>query len=390
MNYNIDEYKIEHSFPILYGTEKNNKTKIWEAKVFTQNNIALSEIKFGQLHGKMQCAYREYKEGKNIGKKNETTPYQQCFNETLKKWCDKKDKESYSEKNNDDDSKEENEKYFPMLAQTYKPNDQKNKKNDITFPCYVQPKLDGLRCIVYFSKSLNKIIFQSRTGSYFNTLEHINDDITKIIKINNLVLDGELYTTEMPFEELAGLIKKKKITDCDKEKLKNVKYHIYDIINNEIFEKRLEIINSIFLYNFNYVEKVYTTIVKTIEEFKHQFSIFVGNGYEGIILRNKNGLYRTNFRSHDLQKYKEFLEDEYEIIDFKEGDGRDKGTVIWICKTEEKNSFSVRPKGTIEYRKELYKNANKFIGKKLTVIFQELSELGIPRFPVGKCIRDGF
>jgi len=112
-------------------------------------------------------------------------------------------------------------------------------------------------------------------------------------------------------------------------------------------------------------------------------------GYEGCILRNINGLYRTNYRSHDLQKYKEFIESEYEIVGFKEGDGRDKGTVIWICKTHD-STFSVRPRGSIEMRKELYENGNNYIGKKLTVIYQELSEMGIPRFPVGKSIRDGF
>ena len=31
-----------------------------------------------------------------------------------------------------------------------------------------------------------------------------------------------------------------------------------------------------------------------------------------------------------------------------------------------------------------------YIGKMLTVIFQEYSGIGVPRFPVGKCIREGF
>ena len=52
--------------------------------------------------------------------------------------------------------------------------------------------------------------------------------------------------------------------------------------------------------------------------------------------------------------------------------------------------FSVRPKGTIEMRRDWFKNSKKYIGKKLTVIYQELSELGVPRFPVGKSVREGF
>ena len=108
------------------------------------------------------------------------------------------------------------------------------------------------------------------------------------------------------------------------------------------------------------------------------------------MLRNIKGIYREGYRSHDLQKYKEFKEDEYPIIGFEEGDGRDKGCVIWVCCNSNKKEFRVRPRGTVEQRSEWFKNGNKYIGKDITVIFQELSEQNIPRFPVGKAIRDGY
>ena len=87
-------------------------------------------------------------------------------------------------------------------------------------------------------------------------------------------------------------------------------------------------------------------------------------------------------------KYKEFMEEEFKIIGFHEGTGDEKGIVIWECETPDKKQFSVRPKGTREIRKELYDNGDKYIGKLLTVIFQEYTNDGIPRFPVGKSIRD--
>lgn len=408
-----------YKFATLYGSDKSGKTKQWSASVYEKDGIAIAEIEFGQLGGKLQKTTREYTEGKNIGKKNETTPYQQCLNETRKRWEDKKEKERYTEgfpeglfedlpkdsnkylpkESNKDlpkDSKtppnnpsgnEKEEKYFPMLAHTYDPSSTKKKKNDIIFPCYVQPKLDGLRCIVYSTGGT--IVCQSRTGTYFETMEHIVKEITPYFNGDkNLVFDGELYTTEMPFEELAGLIKKKKITDNDRERLKHVKYHIYDIINDEPYSKRYKWIHD------NIREKRYLSSVPTFltdrKDFKKYFSEFVEDGYEGIMLRNIEGLYRCNYRSNDLQKYKEFMESEYEIVGAKEGDGRDKGTVIWVCKNEEGKEFSVRPRGTIEMRKEWFENGREYIGSMLTVIYQELSELGIPRFPVGKSIRDGF
>lgn len=139
-----------------------------------------------------------------------------------------------------------------------------------------------------------------------------------------------------------------------------------------------------------FIRLVPTTEAKTPADFKTQFSEFIESGYEGIMLRNKKGMYRCNYRSHDLQKYKEFLEDEFSIVGFTQGDGRDKGTIIWICVTKEGKEFSVRPRGTIEHRRKLFQTGEKYVGKKLTIIYQELTEEGKPRFPVGKDVRDKY
>ena len=113
-------------------------------------------------------------------------------------------------------------------------------------------------------------------------------------------------------------------------------------------------------------------------------------GYEGIMMRNTEGLYQENYRSNDLMKYKEFFEGEYPIVDFKEAMGRDAGTVIWECETPEGRRFGVRPRGTQEMRREWFNHGASYVGKQLTVIYQELSEMGVPRFPVGKAIREGY
>ena len=138
------------------------------------------------------------------------------------------------------------------------------------------------------------------------------------------------------------------------------------------------------------IKFVKTYPAKTDAEFYQLFQQFISEGYEGAMLRNSAGLYKQNTRSNDLQKYKEFQEEEYKIVGFAQGEGRDAGSVIWTCETPGGTKFNVRPRGTMEYRRELYMNGSNYIGSLLTVIFQELSEYGVPRFPVGKCIRDGF
>jgi hypothetical protein len=130
-----------------------------------------------------------------------------------------------------------------------------------------------------------------------------------------------------------------------------------------------------------------TFLIHNDAEFKEAFDEFIKQEYEGIMLRDANGIYEINKRSKYLQKYKEFLDDEFEIVGFESGTGRDENCVIWVCKTKEGKTFSVRPKQTIEKRKEEFLNASTKIGKKMTVIYQELTEDGIPRFGVGKGIR---
>jgi DNA ligase-1 len=408
------------TLPTLYGVEKNGKIKTWCASIYLKGtnastNPAYAIIEHGQQEGKKQTTQRDYTEGKNIGKKNETTPLAQCIAETKRKWTDKRDKESYqttlpsqapeAQADTPAAAPTAAKKYFPMLAQSFAPDSKTAKKNTIVFPCYVQPKLDGLRCVIYLDPITGEIRRQSRTGTYFDTMTHIAQSLTPLFaKYPNVVLDGELYTTEMPFEELAGHIKRKLLDDADHEKLKAIEYHIYDVIDETptaTYEVRYNSIKRMFASLAAstvssphalppYIRLVNTVEAKTPADFKSNFAKFIEEGYEGIMLRNKDGKYRGNYRSHDLQKYKEFVEEEYPIVGFTQGDGRDKGTVIWICRTKEEKEFNVRPRGTIAARTFLFNNGHKYIGKMLTVIYQELTEEGKPRFPVGKDVRENY
>jgi DNA ligase-1 len=444
---------VHRSFPKLYAVDKNGKIKVWSAAVLQPTDkqsaaagYATSQISHGYIDGKQQLAFRDYNTGKNIGRSNERTPLEQCMSETRRKWADKKEKEGYSETKpadygegygdvsgnyfgeNDDDDGDGDDKgpFLPMLAQTFNPNDAivsgstgSKKKKVITFPCFVQPKLDGLRCVSYMKRSGNDalVALQSRTGAFFTGLPHIATALRPYLSQHpSIVIDGELYTDQMPFEELAGLIKKKKITDSDVERLKKVKYHVYDIYDraqsNMPYSERLGLLvdavrrcacvaNDTLTSSphrmlrsateaATVVILVRTEKVAVLADFRRLFAEFVEAGYEGIMLRNVEGVYRANYRSNDLQKYKEFMEDEYLITGYTQGEGRDAGAVIWLCETADGKDFTVRPRGTMEQRRVWFNMGPTYVGKKLTVIFQELTEEGKPRFPVGKAVRDGY
>jgi DNA ligase-1 len=134
----------------------------------------------------------------------------------------------------------------------------------------------------------------------------------------------------------------------------------------------------------DFVETVVCNERKDVMKFHEQY---VAKGYEGVMLRNSDSVY-CNKRTYDLQKVKTFLDDEFTIVGFEKGSGVEEGCIVWVCETEDKNRFSCRPQGTHDERKDLYLHGDEYIGKKLTVKYQELSEDGIPRFPVGLRVRD--
>jgi DNA ligase-1 len=460
---------LVHSFPKLYAIDKNGKIKVWTAAVLQPTDkdavaagYATARITHGYIDGKQQVSLRDYNVGKNIGRSNETTPLEQCISETRRKWTDKKEKEAHTETKpadygegygdisggwcdagagadggDGDDADNDGDAagpFLPMLAQTFNPADAataSKKKKVITFPCFVQPKLDGLRCVSYATRRVPgggggngndaspAVTLQSRTGAFFTGLPHIAAALRPYLSQHpSVVIDGELYTDQMPFEELAGLIKKKKITDDDVARLKKVKYHVYDIYDharhNMPYSERMGLLASAVrrcgcVANDTFsagvaaaaaaaaaatasgvIVLVRTEKVAALSDFRRLFAEFVEAGYEGIMLRNAAGVYRANYRSNDLQKYKEFMEEEYRIIDFKEGEGRDAGAVIWVCETADGKEFTVRPRGTMQQRREWFNDGDSYIGKYVTVIFQELTEEGKPRFPVGKAVRHGY
>lgn len=87
-------------------------------------------------------------------------------------------------------------------------------------------------------------------------------------------------------------------------------------------------------------------------------------------------------------KLKSFDTAEYKIVDAEAARGRDTGTVVWVCETRSGQRFSVRPRGTVDQRRNWLATKDLHIGKMLTVQYQNLTPDGLPRFPVGLTFRD--
>lgn len=381
------------SFPTLFGEASTGKAKMWSVRVEERATTGVVIVTHGYVDGKQQVNERVVTTGKNIGKKNETTPVQQAISEAQALWNKKRDA-GYAETAPasggagtsavDDDTETGATSVggvpLPMLALDY------NKRGkDIAFPCYAQRKLDGVRCVAIAGKGL-----YSRNGKPMS--EHLSAIRAEIDALPaGTILDGELYAdkTHLGFQEIVGLAKKGTLKAGDAEKVKHLYLCVYDTIQDGTNKERKKWLEALFAANaFAHLRLLPTAVCNSEEDAKYLHSKYVEEGYEGLILRNVKGAYKIGHRSKDLQKYKEFLDEEFTIVGFKEGDGVEKGCVLWRCATATGLEFDCRPRGSREERADLFRRGASYVGKPLTVRFQEWTDDKVPRFPVGIAIRD--
>ena len=375
--------------PILYGTATNGKTKVWSIRVFEEGGNGVIEVSHGYEGGKMQITQKVVEKGKNIGKKNETTAVQQAYSEAHSTFMKKREsgytplnetslsEEKIVAEKPDSEEKESTRKAIdefapsPMLAHDY------NKRGkSIVFPCYIQPKLDGTRTVYQQGKLF------SRNRKPYPHLKHIIAELSSV----PLILDGELYSDSLTFQEIVGIVKRETLSKDDEKKQTEIQFHVYDVINDQPFEQRLAILKQLARTSFRYIRFVLTEECASETAMKEKHAEYVAQGFEGIMLRNKRGPYAFN-RSVHLKKYKEFFDEECKIVGYKQGEGLEAGCVIWICQIDGK-TFSCRPRGSREEREEMFTHGDQYVGKLLTVRYQEKTDDGLLRFPVGIAIRD--
>jgi DNA ligase-1 len=267
-----------------------------------------------------------------------------------------------------------------MLAHKYR--DQADK---ILFPCYGQPKLDGLLCISIIEPS-GRATLWTRRRKPINSVPHIVKELSKLASGTTLVLDGELYVGKYKndFEKIISFVRQ--TTPAPGHEA--IQYHVYDTVADKDFKDRTIIVSDL-LKNLNHeiIVPVFTTVLNSKEELEENFSLFLEEGYEGLMARNALGWYDPG-RSYNLQKVKEMQDAEYIISGVESGRGSREGQAVLICKTEEGLEFRASPKGKDAFRIRLLQEADKVIGKYATIQYQNLTSLGVPRFGVAKTVRD--
>lgn len=397
------------TFPTLYKKTNTGAIQFWEIKAYAEVGEGGSQVgsmytRYGQLDTTSPQETKDViAKGKNPGKKNETTAYQQAEKEAQAKW-EKQLKKGYVQTQEAAQNEELDELIEggeePMLAEAYMDvvYDQRagheedpptyirtKEAKKIKFPAFIQPKLDGIRCIAIIKGGV--VTLWSRTRKPINSVPHIVQELEAAFENQDIILDGELYNHEMKsdFEKIVSLVRQK----VPGEGHEIVQYHVYDTINGESFKHRYAKLHRLFrLFEFHSIKIVQTEVTRSEEESIKKFESHVSTGYEGAMLRNVESEYAQR-RSMDLQKIKPFIDSEFPIIGVTEGRGKMAGLAIFTCSARNGNPFEVKLKGELEGLRKYLQDESTWKSKELTVRYQGLTNKEkVPRFPVGIAVRD--
>jgi ATP-dependent DNA ligase len=277
----------------------------------------------------------------------------------------------------------------PMLAYPVS-----SKPIDYSKPTFIQPKLDGVRCVIQCDGNPAKrgIVAFSRTGKEWKNIDHILEQLIPFfIKFPNVVLDGELYNHDLRnnFEKIISLVRKTKPTDEDRlEASKKTQFHCYDIIDEKLpFDQRNEFINQSLMLLGDSIYIVDTNMVFREDDAKVYHARNLDKGYEGSIVRT-NGTYQCK-RSHNLRKFKDFQDSEAKIINWVEGKGKRIGTIgKFVAVDANGNEFGMPVMDKFEYLQNNFKEMQGWVGKTATFTYFERTKAGSYRHPLFKTIRD--
>jgi hypothetical protein len=406
-------------FKKLFARDTKGGIKEWSIEVIkdNENNKSISTIitRNGLVLGKKTVRPKKVEYGKNIGRGNETTPYEQACSDAQSKY-NKKLRGGYKLFNdiiknqhinipiptNDfeledvlqivmpkfNTDKDGNVK--PMLAYPLYKTLKDGIVPRIKFPAYGQRKFNGVRCIASFKN--NTVSLVSREGTDYN-VGHVKSELLKVFKnIQDIFdfqievkFDGELYIHNTILSDIVSAVKSSNMFSM------SVVFNIYDLAIPDFNQReRLEMISRIkkFVKVNDSIRFADTFIIPSLEEAERYTDRFIDEGYEGAIYRTYDNMYKFGSRSSDMVKMKRRESAEFKILSVVDTVNAPE-LAMFVCQNDiTDGTFEVVPQGTHDKRREYYLNADNCIGKMLTVEFYERTKDDLPFHATGIVIRD--
>ena len=357
----------------LYKLDSKGKLRVY----FIEQDIENYRMITGLVDGKQTKSKWTVAIPKHKGKSNETTGEEQANLEILAKYTKKKASGYFT--TTEEAKNNPNGLFFePMTADTWEKVANKYK----IFPLIADPKLDGMRMTIQGKDCI------SRKGKKILTVGHIVKELEYFFKdFPNVRLDGELYNHEYKedFNSLMSIARQMKPTKEDlKLAYEKLEFHVYDCyhyndVNMSAIKRKLWLESNLPVLTFTKL-----VLFETVENIKELDIVKEQNlldGYEGTMTREPQSVYE-NKRSRWLLKHKDFITEEFTILDIIEGKGNRSGMAGNIVIDYKGNNVDPGIRGNFDYFKELLTNKNAYIGKLATIRHFGETPDGSLRFPV--------
>jgi len=377
------------TLPTLY--KRNSNATAIQQWTISVTDATITTV-YGQVGGAMQTTQDTIMQGKNLGKKNATTPEQQAMLEAEAQH-EKKLKKGYvttlAAAQAGEVDKVIEGGIVPMTALVYA-----DRQDKVVFPVAVQPKLDGHRCvavIVVDETTLGRratVTLWTRSRKRIKSLPHIEKQLGEIFckwEIGTYHLDGENYQHDYRdrFEELTSLIR----PDEPRPGHEVVEYHIYDIVSPETFLNRFKTLEHVF-DTTTHLKLVETHVAANEAALLSHYDFFKKQGYEGAMCRTLDTPYEHK-RSSSLLKMKDFVDGEFRVVRLEEGRGKLQRHVgAFVCVTEDGVEFGAKGAMPNETLRQAWLEPEKWVGKMMTVKYFGKTADGSLRFPSALRLRD--
>ena len=278
----------------------------------------------------------------------------------------------------------------------------KDAKN-LTFPVALELKLNGVRALFEMNE-FGKIQARSRGNKLYTQFEHICSHMQDLFMYfpPGTILDGEIYKHGMHLEDISGSARTINIKADLAEQLAA---NIFDAVlpDNPYYEDRKAYIKNAYdnyLTDNDYKEGdipiviLPYTVVNTMDEIYDFHREARKDGYEGTIIKrmaagtaNKTMCQYKGGKSGRFYKLKDVFDEEGIILEVLDCTGKESGCARFKLIDPRGNIFTIRPKGSYEYRQELYQKAEELIGQLYTYEYSGLTKYGVPEHPRGVAVR---
>lgn len=312
----------------------------------------------------------------------------------------------------------------PMLAQKWELVAKLLQGN--TSKLLASPKIDGIRCVVGYNAERDELQFFSRGGIVLECCHSLVPRLHPLFKADHrLMLDGEIFAPRCNFEELSGLVRRlafRCTPEIRRKQADLLEFFAFDIMysselkDNAPFAERYQLLKQLIptcgakrISNYQHDHRRKKVIREDFHSNDDGNRIFhvpaalvlpheingvlkegCAQGFEGLMIRRPEYPYEHGKRSFGLLKFKEMHDAEYKVVGVVPGEGKLKDSLgAFVCVTKDGYEFHAPPKVSAPQRLRMWKQRNQYVGKWLTIQYQELSSQDIPRFPVAKSVRGG-